>query len=1089
MDLKSGIKFILLLLLCNACTPDPVVEPLFELKDNAAIGIEFNNNLSYSPEFNVYKYRNFYNGGGVGLGDINNDGLVDVYLVSNQDSNKLFLNQGGFQFKDITNRAGVHGNKSWSTGVTFVDINNDGLLDIYVCNSGDVKGDNKENELFINQGDETFTEQADAYGLNDLGFSTHASFFDYDKDGDLDVYLLNNSYKAIGSFNLRTNERPTRDPLGGDKLMQNQNGTFVDVSEQAGIYGSVIGFGLGVTVSDFTNDGWLDIFVSNDFFERDYLYINQQDGSFVESLEKQMNSISAASMGADAADIDNDGYTDLFVTDMLPSEYERLKTVTTFDDWNRYNYNLSNGYHNQFTRNVLQHNNGNQSFDEVSRLAGVDASDWSWGALFFDMDNDGSKDLFIANGIYKDLTNLDYLQYVANEKVITSIISEDGVNYKELIDVIPSNKVANQAYQNVDHLKFQTFEHSGLEIPSFSNGAAYGDLDNDGDLDLIVNNVNMASFVFENKTDTSMYRSISIELKGVDSNHFAIGSKVIVRTKDEVISVEHLPARGFQSCMDHKLTIGVGNQKTVDVKIIWPSNKQSEMQQVSTNQSHQFFEKDAVDLQDEHMKTEHLIFKNSKRTIPYIKKENTFVDFNHERLLYHMRSNEGAKIGVGDLNGDGVEDLVFPGAKSQLDEIYLASGNQYQKLNLQQNFINVKESEHTLALVFDADGDGDQDVLFGSGGTEHKQNSQYLNDHLFLNNGDATFVLQEEAFPKSVRRISTGTISKGDFDQDGDIDLFVGERLKMKSFGSRGSGYLLENNGLGIFTDRTEEICPDLLDLGMLTGSSFTDVDQDGDLDLFVVGEFMEISMYENEANSFRKRKLTTDLPIQGWWHSIQLVDIDGDGDQDIIAGNLGLNSRFKASEDRPISLYVSDFDRNGSSDAILSYRRADGKDYPYALRHNLIDQIKSLKKTFPDFESFKNADITKIFTTEQLKNVDILNINQLKTVVLMNMGNFSFENLPLPIEAQFSPVYAIEAKDFDRDGDLDILLGGNQFYVKPEMGIYDASDGVYLENQELEFVHQQNVFSVSGEIRDFVSMDSILIALVSRDSLKMFEF
>jgi len=408
---------------------------LFQLLNNDEIGIDFANNLNSTKDFNVYKYRNFYNGGGVALGDVNGDELLDIYMVSNQSPNKLYINKGDFQFEDVTEYVGVQGSRSWSTGVSFVDINNDGHLDIYVCNSGDVAGDNKENELFINKGNLEFEESAAKYGLNDKGYSTHASFFDYDQDGDLDVYLLNNAFTAIGSFNLRKNERPIRDELGGDKLMENRNGRFVDVSEEAGIYGSEIGFGLGVTVSDFNNDNWPDIFVSNDFFERDYLYINQQDRTFKEDLVNQMNSISAASMGADAADIDNDGNSDLFVTDMLPSEYERLKTVTTFDDWNRYTYNLKNGYHHQFTRNVLQKNNGNNSFSEVSRYAGVDASDWSWGALFFDMDNDGFKDLFIANGIYKDLTNQDYLQYISNEAVMKSIISENikAVAYKRLV--------------------------------------------------------------------------------------------------------------------------------------------------------------------------------------------------------------------------------------------------------------------------------------------------------------------------------------------------------------------------------------------------------------------------------------------------------------------------------------------------------------------------------------------------------------------------------------------------------------------------------------------------------------------------------
>ena len=583
MEKRIGFFLVLSMLLACGGPSSKAVEELFELRDNQAIGIEFSNDLTYSNDFNVYKYRNFYNGGGVAIGDINNDGLSDVFMTANQGANRLFLNKGDWQFEDITETAGVGGERAWSTGVTMADVNADGLLNIYVCNSGDVAGDNKENELYINQGNLKFKEQAADYNLNDKGFSTHASFFDYDKDGDLDVYILNNSFQAIGSFNLRKNERPVRDELGGDKLMQNQGGSFVDVSEEAGIYGSVIGFGLGVTIGDVNNDGWEDIFVSNDFFERDYLYINQQNGSFQEDLVNQMQSISGASMGADMADINNDGHQDIFVTEMLPSEYQRLKTVTTFEDWDKYQYNVNNGYHHQFTRNVLHLNRGDNAFSEVSRLAGVEASDWSWGALFFDMDNDGYKDLFIANGIYKDLTDQDYLQYIANESVIQSIVSEQGVDYKELIDIIPSNKVANHAYKNGGDLSFQAYQESGLLTPSFSNGSAYGDLDNDGDLDLVVNNVNMPSFVYENRQASGNY--VKVKLVGEGGNTYAIGSRIKVSTDQDTWNLENQPARGFQSSMDPVMVIGVGEAEQVDIEVTWPDGKISRMSNVSTNQT------------------------------------------------------------------------------------------------------------------------------------------------------------------------------------------------------------------------------------------------------------------------------------------------------------------------------------------------------------------------------------------------------------------------------------------------------------------------------------------------------------------------
>ena len=521
--MRSIIKFLLLSgFFLTACTFSPNTQ--FQLLNNAEIGIDFSNDLEYSDAFNVYKYRNYYNGGGVALGDVNNDGWVDIYFTANQKENKLFLNQGDFTFKDVTEMAGVGGERAWSTGVSMADVNADGWLDIYVCNSGDIEGDNKQNELFINQGDGTFVEMAASYNLADKGFSTHATFFDYDKDGDLDVYLLNNSYQAIGSFDLRRNERPKRDALGGDKLMQNVDGKFVDVSQEAGIYGSVIGFGLGVTVGDINKDGWDDLFISNDFFERDYLYLNQQDGTFSEELTSQMRSISGASMGADLADLDNDGYSDLFVTEMLPSDYNRLKTVTTFEDWNKYQYNVKNGYGHQFTRNMLHRNNTNGTFSELGRLAGVEASDWSWGALFFDMNNDGLRDLYIANGIYQDLTDQDYLQYISNEEVIQSIVTNNKVDYKRLIDIIPSEKVPNHSYLNKGNFNFSFFKESGLNQVSFSNGAAYGDLDNDGDLDLVVNNVNMPAFVYENRHESADKGFIKIHLKGARAKYSGIRS-------------------------------------------------------------------------------------------------------------------------------------------------------------------------------------------------------------------------------------------------------------------------------------------------------------------------------------------------------------------------------------------------------------------------------------------------------------------------------------------------------------------------------------------------------------------------------------
>ena len=776
--------FILLLgLLSLLSCSNKKEENLFQIQNIETIGMSFQNDLSFDQKFNVYTYRNYYNGGGVSLGDINNDGLIDVYLTANQQQNKLFLNLGDFKFKDITDEAGVGGTKAWSTGVTLVDINADGFLDIYVCNSGDVEGDNKQNEFFINNGDLTFTESAEKYNLADQGFSTHASFFDYDKDGDLDVYLLNNSYQAIGSFDLRRNERPKRDAKGGDKLMQNQNGVFTDVSEAAGIYGSVIGFGLGVSVGDINGDSWEDIFVSNDFFERDYLYLNQKDGTFKEDLTSQMRSISGASMGADMADLNDDGANDIFVTEMLPSDYKRLKTVTTFEDWNKYQYVVKNGYHHQFTRNMLHLNNNNGTFSEIGRFTGVEASDWSWGALFFDMDNDGFKDLFIANGIYQDLTNQDYLQYVANEEVMKSMIVDQKVDYNRLIEIIPSNKVPNHSYKNLGNLDFEFFKSSGLNIPSFSNGSAYGDLDNDGDLDLIVNNVNMPLFVFKNTAERFANSYLKFDLKGAEKNIFAVGSKIKITTPYKTIYQEVQPVRGFQSSMETMPLIGLGKALLVDVEIIWPSGKVSILKEISANQTLVVKESEALAMET-FLDQPDLLFKTKDQLNPYVHQENNFVDFHRERLIYHMMSTQGPHVALADFDQDGKNDLVIPGSKS--NEVSFSKGTSsgfisYNAISNTTDFAKLKSSDYSDIAVFDADGDQDLDIYLASGGVEITSFSPYLYDDLLLNDGNGNFTKTNQQLPSVDGRINSGVVEYADIDGDGDQDLFVGERSKVGS--------------------------------------------------------------------------------------------------------------------------------------------------------------------------------------------------------------------------------------------------------------------------------------------------------------------
>lgn len=1085
----------MVMMLVSSC--EEKTNTLFKIQDNRSIGMAFENTLEFSNEFNVYTYRNFFNGGGVAIGDINNDGWADVYLTANQKPNQLFLNKGGFTFENISESAGIGGNRAWSTGVTMVDINADGYLDIYVCNSGDVSGDSKQNELFINQKDNTFKEEAAAYGLADKGFSTHASFFDYDKDGDLDVYLLNNSYQAIGSFDLRRNERPKRDVLGGDKLLENQDGIFVDVSEKAGIYGSVIGFGLGVTVGDVNNDGWEDIYVSNDFFERDYLYINNRDGSFKETLTASINSISGASMGADMADINNDQKADIFVTEMLPSNYERLKSVTTFENWDKYTYNVKNGYYHQYTRNTLQLNNGDNTFSEIGRLAGVEASDWSWGALFFDMDNDGLKDLFIANGIYRDLTDQDYLQYVSSDEVINSIVTNNQVDYARLIDIIPSNPIENQAYKNLGDLKFKRDTALGLETKGFSNGAAYGDLDNDGDLDLVVNNVNMPLFVYKNTSENKTNNNfIQFNLKGTGKNTFAVGTLIEVSQGDNTYSVAQQPIRGFQSSMDQRPHIGLPSDNSVQVKVTWPNGMVTIKDEVQTNQLLQLEMLDGVVNTNLSEAPDAIIFSEINAVDAYVHQENNFIDFNRDRLLHHMMSTPGPKSAIGDLNKDGIQDVIIGGSKGFRSEVLLGNQQGQYKHSKEFNFSEDLAAEVTAVALLDADGDGDLDIYLGNGGIEFSKFSSELADQLYLNNGDGIFSPSPNVLPTASSYFNTSVVSTGDFDQDGDTDLFVGERSITAAYGVPVNGHLLRNDGTGIFADQTAILAPGLNEIGMITDANFNDIDTDGDLDLVVIGEFMGIEIFLNDQGSFTK-KASELQQEKGWWSALKIADVNQDGFPDLIVGNHGENSRFKASKEQPICLFVQDFDQNGALDPVMGFTATDGKVYPYNLRHNLIDQMKGLKKKFPDYNSFKNADLNTIFSEEALNLSTKATAVELKTSIYINDGNGGFTSIPLPKQVQMSPIFAIETGDFDLDGDIDIVLAGNLFRVKPEVGRYDASFGTFLENTGNDTIGTpifkvtpgNKGLKVTGEVRSIQKTNNTLLFVRNSDAILRYKF
>ncbi len=1046
---------------------------LFRALTNQESSITFKNHLNPTEDLNMYVFKNYYNGGGVAVGDINNDGLLDLYFTGNEVSNQLYLNQGDLKFTDITKSAGVACQDVWSTGACFVDINQDGFLDLYVCKSGppDVKGI-RHNELFINNGDNTFSESSTEYGLDFTGLGVHAAFLDYDKDGDLDCYLLNNSIRSVGGYDLIKDQRDTPSK-NGNKLLQNQEGQFIDISTQAGIYTSDIGFGLGVTVGDINQDGWEDLYVSNDYFEKDYLYINQKDGRFSEELESYLSEISMSSMGADLADLNNDSYPDLFVTDMLPEDLSRYRTATNFMSWNQYRLQENNGYFKQFVRNSFQLNQDGIYFQEISRMSNVSATDWSWGALIFDMNNDGNKDIFVANGIAKDLTDQDYVNFYANRSLVLEKMKEnESTLIQTLMSEMPSKKIPNYAFIN-NGAQLPIFENQaksiGLGAESFTSGSSYADLDNDGDLDLILNHVNDVAEIYENRS-TQNYIKFDFSNHTVD----ALGAKVYVWSNGTVQYQEVAPYRGFQSCVDPRPNFGLGSQTKVDsVLIIWPNQTQQIHQNLEANTTYQF-QQDTKGIQSPSSQSEtKKLFTKLDLDLPkHI--ENSKTSFDQEILLLKTRSAEGPRLASYTSN-----DKLFvyqPGATNANGKLISISGDQIS----QAPFGDFADSfsEEVNAHFFDANGDQLMDLYICNGSDEFSANQYVYHDALYIQQKDHSWIKSNQKFSKS----PTIVARSNDIDSDGDLDLLVAPRQSASSTAIAASPEIWLNDGQGQF-NLDETWSASITIQGFVTDALFYDINQDGVQELVMVSEWGSPSIFKPTKGEFQPMNLPV---INGLWNRVFITDIGNDGDFDIVLGNLGLNSAYKATQNQPLQFYHVDVDQNGQQEQFIAYSK-DGEGYTYTLRNELVSAVPAMRKNYLKFSDYKSASMTEILGKEIHPDYEV---TELRSGYLeQENGQFTF--IPFPNQAQVSPVMAITRVP----GTDQLVLGGNYSQCKPQIGAYHANKGVVLtyETNQFQVVPASKTGLLFKEVRDFTwinTNDKVkLMVSNNNDNLEIYEF
>jgi enediyne biosynthesis protein E4 len=1045
---------------------------VFEQLSSRKTGISFNNRITEDKKNNILTYEYFYNGGGVAVGDLNNDGLDDIYFTANMAENKLYLNLGDFKFKDITASSGVKGKSSWTTGVAMADVNGDGLLDIYVCYSG--KGDinSRRNQLFINKGGLNFEEQAAQFGLDDPSNSTQAMFFDYDNDGDLDMYLLNHHIEVITEVEF-DNTRKVRHPSAGDKLFRNDGGIFTDVSEIAGIKGHALGFGLGVTASDLNGDGWIDIYVSNDYIEPDYIYINNGDGTFSDMMKSMLQHISHFSMGLDIADINNDCLPDIFTLDMLPEDNKRQKLLYGPENYEHYALMVNKGFYHQNMRNMLQLNHGNGLFSEIGQLAGVSNTDWSWSALFFDVTNSGFKDLFITNGYYRDYTNRDFLKY-KGDYYFKSAIAGKPADTLHLVTTMTSTPLPNYIFENGKNLVFEDRSKSwGISNPNFSAGAAYADLDNDGQMDLVVNNLNDQAFVYRNrhrdtKSEASNY--LKIKLLGTKGNTSGIGSKVTVYFGNQSQYLEQMPTRGFQSTVSHTLHVGLGGVSSVDsIAVVWPGGKRQVLYNIASNQLLQIEQKPSENQLEKAIASNPVFVRSMLKGISK-QSEYGFNDFKRQPLLIEMPSYIAPAMAAADVDGDGVKELFVGGTKGSPGKLYRLQQDQWTPI---KTFQSSQEHTDAHAVFFDANGDGWVDLYVSSGGFhDYFSNDESLQDRLYLNDTKGNLLLATNALPKI--HTSTSTVNVIDINKDGHPDLFVGGRILPGRYPSAPKSYVLINDGKGNYLDKTEEFLPQNGYLGMVTAAAALDLNKDGFEDLIVIGEYMPITALQNQQgkNFLDVSKNYFNDSLNGWWSSIAVADFDRDGDMDLIVGNFGLNSAFRPSSSEPLTLYFADFDDNSSIDPILvSY--IQGKPYPFASRDEITDQMYSLRSKFPDYATYAQATVAQVIGVQQLKSAQKLFADELKSYYFENSPE-GFVGKALPIEAQFAPIHAIFPLDFDQDGHLDFIVGGNQTYTRLRLGVIDANYGQLFKGNgkgEFHLVPQRvSGFQIKGDIKTIIS-------------------